>query len=180
MCIRDRVDLALTFFPNDPEREARGGALRAQFTYATALFDEETVKRMAARYVRLLAELVDDPERVVGDASMVIDSDQADDPAEGDEQASLFDLIADAVTCDPDAAILPDVCAVSFGDLSTHVSALSAVVPDADSALTMALMTLVPGLATAGPAELDDVLSSLHARAHRVAARDKSTPIDPI
>ena len=175
-----KVDLALTFFPNDPEREARGGALRAQFTYATDLFDEETVKRMAARYVRLLAELVDDPERVVGDASMAIDSDQADDPAEGDEQASLFDLIADAVTCDPDAAILPDVCAVSFGDLSTHVSALSAVVPDADSALTMALMTLVPGLATAGPAELDDVLSSLHARAHRVAARDKSTPIDPI
>ena len=175
-----KVDLALTFFPNDPEREARGGALRAQFIYATALFDEETVSRMADRYVRLLADLLDDPERAVGDASMVIDSDQVDDPADGDEQASLFELIADAATFDPDAAILPDACAVSFGELSAHVSALGAVVPDPDSALTMALMTLVPGLATAGPDELDDVLSALHSRAHSVAVRDKSTPVDPI
>ncbi|MGC5248994.1 amino acid adenylation domain-containing protein [Gordonia sp. DT219] len=175
-----KVDLALTLFPGDPEREARGGALRAQFVYATALFDEETVSRMAARYVRLLAELVDDPERAVGDAAMAIDADHAHDRTDHDEQISLFDLIAAAATCDPGASILPDMCGVSFGDLSAHASALSAVVPDGDSALTMALMTLVPGLATASPDELDDVLGSLHIRARAAVARDNSTPADPI
>lgn len=172
-----KVDLALTFFPNDPDREARGGALRAQFIYATDLFDEETVARIADRYVHLLTELADDPERAVGDARIA-----EDQPATATEEVAtvpLHGLVTAAATADPEAPILHGA-EVSFGALQAHMSALSAIVPEPDSALTMALMTLVPGLAAADATELDDALRVLRERAHGVAARDNSTPADPI
>ncbi len=69
-----------------------------------------------------------------------------------------------------------DGVSVQFGQLSEMVRAMAAALPgsDSDATLTMALMSVVPGLATGGPpAALDEVLSDL--RANAVALIDLST-----
>ncbi|NED63283.1 hypothetical protein G3I15_20355 [Streptomyces sp. SID10244] len=49
-------------------------------------------------------------------------------------------------------------------------SAMNPAASDADSALTMALMTLVPGLAESGPEGFDGLLAELRERAQGVIA----------
>ncbi|RMI33792.1 non-ribosomal peptide synthetase, partial [Actinomadura harenae] len=56
-----RTDLGLTV------RRSADGALAGRFEYATALFGETTVRRLADRFVRLLGALADRPRVPVGD-----------------------------------------------------------------------------------------------------------------
>ena len=50
---------------------------------------------------------------------------------------------------------------VTFGDLSTMTTVMSASLPDADSALVTALMSLMPDLVSAGPDALSEALASI-------------------
>jgi len=56
-------------------RDGQGG-LHAAFEYATALFDEVTVDRLAQRYVRLLRAIVTQPNRRISSLEMVCGSEQ--------------------------------------------------------------------------------------------------------
>ncbi|MGW4633968.1 amino acid adenylation domain-containing protein [Nocardia sp. NPDC004415] len=58
------------------------GGIRAEFSYATDLFDAATVQGLAVRFQRLLRGLVGDPDRAVGDVELL-------DPAEIARQTGL-------------------------------------------------------------------------------------------
>ncbi|MDY6808872.1 MAG: amino acid adenylation domain-containing protein [Actinomycetota bacterium] len=163
-----KVDLQLTLFPNDPERDSRGGGMRAQFLYATDLFEHATIERLAARYVQVLESVTADPEVHVGDVSIRLGDEvlagAVDDTV---AETALADLVAQAAAEDPTAIAVAGPPTLSFGDLDIMMQAMSPTAPDADSALTMAAMTLIPGLAEAGPDEFDAVLAELRERAGR-------------
>ncbi|MFW0784017.1 amino acid adenylation domain-containing protein [Gordonia sp. CPCC 206044] len=167
-----KVDLQLTVYPNDPEPERRGGGMRAQFLYATELFDRSTVERIAARYVRVLAAVADEPEIVVGDIAIHLD-DEVVASTEESAPVRLPELVSTAGAAEPEAVAVDGAIPVTFGDLDVMVAAMNAAAPDIDSALTMALMTLVPGLAESGPEEFDRLLHELADRANAVLVRHR-------
>ncbi|MFV3116270.1 amino acid adenylation domain-containing protein [Gordonia amicalis] len=174
-----KVDLQLNLYPNDPAAAGHNsgtGAMKAQLVYATDLFDDSTVESMAQRYLAILEAVAADAECIVGDIVIFTADEQAEtvDPLPADIR--LADLVSVASDTDPRAvAVDHDGVSVQFGQLSEMVRAMAAALPgsDSDATLTMALMSVVPGLATGGPAALDEVLSDL--RANAVALIDLST-----
>ena len=173
-----KVDLGLTLFPNDPSGQVSGGAMRAQLVYATDLFDAPTIHRMAQRYLRVLESVVAEPDIVVGDIGIRLDDETiaaweaANDGAPDDDvpTVALPAAVEAASLASPtEIAVSFDGIDVTFADLGVMTMAMAAATPDADSALTMALMTVLPTLAAAGPDGLDTVLTDLTAAATRVA-----------
>ena len=47
------------------DTEQADGSIEGRFGYATQLFDEATISRLASDYVRLLAEVADNPARLL-------------------------------------------------------------------------------------------------------------------
>src|SRR5690606_39175162 len=91
----------------------------------------------------------------------------------------LPDLVAAAGERLPDAvAVAHSGSSVQFGQLSDMVRAMTAALPgsDPDSALTMALMSAVPGLAAGGPEALGHALTEL--RTNATAIIELSTPAE--
>ncbi|WP_330252182.1 amino acid adenylation domain-containing protein [Nocardia sp. NBC_00565] len=66
---QSKFDLELTVVPNADKGVA--GGMAASFTYATDLFDETTVASFAARLTRILAAVVADPHRAVGQIELL-------------------------------------------------------------------------------------------------------------
>ncbi|OOL26621.1 hypothetical protein GQ85_43900, partial [Rhodococcus rhodochrous] len=64
-----KFDLQLTVSPREDAGKPAG--MSAQFTYATDLFDESTVRDFAGRLMRVLAALTADAGRVVGDVDLL-------------------------------------------------------------------------------------------------------------
>ncbi len=111
-----QFDLTLTA----SERVDRDGAARgltAALTYAQDLFDEDTVRGFADRFIRLLEAVVADPDRPVGDLNLL-------DPTEKQliledwnhtEHAPTTDTLVSVFSAQ--AARTPDSVAVVDGDL---------------------------------------------------------------
>ncbi|GAB17964.1 hypothetical protein GOEFS_043_00020, partial [Gordonia effusa NBRC 100432] len=116
-----------------------------------------------------------DTECIVGDIVILTAQEQITAVAPAADVA-LTDLVAAATNADPAAQALQNPAAqaqgpgLTFGELSAMVTAMAAALPgsDADAALTMALMSTVPGLAAGGPAALDEALGSLRSNAAAV------------
>ncbi|MFW0788914.1 amino acid adenylation domain-containing protein [Gordonia sp. CPCC 205333] len=161
-----KVDLQLTLYPNDPASESGKGerAMKAQLIYATDLFDESTAATITQRYLRVLEAVAADTECIVGDIVILTAEEQITAVAPTADIA-LTDLVAAATNADPTAEALSP--GITFGALSAMITAMAAALPgsDADAALTMALMSTVPGLAAGGPAALDDALGNLRSNA---------------
>ncbi|MGB3301963.1 MAG: amino acid adenylation domain-containing protein [Gordonia sp. (in: high G+C Gram-positive bacteria)] len=164
-----KVDLQLTLFPNDPSSPGSADLpMRAQMLYASALFDVATVERFAERYVRVLEQIAELPQVAIGDIAIDIASDVSPAEAEVVEARSLSELVSEASAIAPDAeAVSLAGAAANFADLSTTVAVIESVVPDPDSALTTALMSVLPSLATGGAEQLGDVLIQLRERAEK-------------
>ncbi|AZG48356.1 non-ribosomal peptide synthetase [Gordonia insulae] len=175
-----KVDLQLTLFPNDPDRDEHGGALRAQFLYATDLFERDTIERMSARYLQVLESVVSDPEGVVGDVGIRLADEMraAAAPADDTPDEGLADLVSRAAVAAGTATAVGSPAELSFGDLDIMMQAMSPTAPDPDSALTMALMTLVPGLAEAGPEGFDELLAELRDRASSVVNEHSTDAVE--
>ncbi|MFT4127116.1 MAG: amino acid adenylation domain-containing protein [Gordonia sp. (in: high G+C Gram-positive bacteria)] len=178
-----KVDLQLTIFPTDPTGTPglAEGAIKGQFVYATDLFDAATVETIAARLRLVLAAIADDPACTVGDivihtaaeSTAVLDRPGPIGVVAGPGPAPdpLPSLVARAAELAADAeALRCDGVSTSFAQIQDLATTMLAVLPDADAdtALTMALMTGVPGLVAAGPDALDDALGQLRANAVRV------------
>ncbi|GAC56448.1 putative non-ribosomal peptide synthetase [Gordonia hirsuta DSM 44140 = NBRC 16056] len=170
-----KVDLHLTLFPNDPAALGERGAdepMRAEFLYATDLFDEGTVERYADRYLRVLSEIVRDPQVVVGEISIATDAELEQASVETADAADqpLNELVAAAAATAPDAiALNTEGSTLTFAALSATATAMSAAMPDADAALTTALMALASEV-SANPEALGEVLAELRRRAVAVVA----------
>ncbi|KLL96061.1 hypothetical protein NJ76_19655, partial [Rhodococcus sp. IITR03] len=79
------------------------------FTYATDLFDESTVAEFAARFIRVLDAVVDDPALPVGDLPLLDTVETArvleawNDTVHPTASATLVDLFDEQVSRVPDA-----------------------------------------------------------------------------
>ncbi|MGB6243760.1 amino acid adenylation domain-containing protein [Gordonia sp. (in: high G+C Gram-positive bacteria)] len=162
-----KVDFQLTLFPNDPADLTHADAprpMRGEIMYATDLFDPGTIEKHAQRYVSILEQITADPEIVVGDLSISTATDRM--VAEVPATASLPELVTAAAAAAPDGtALAHDGAVVTFTGLSTMTTAMAAALPDMDSALVTALMSLAPTLASAGPEALGTALESIRANA---------------
>jgi amino acid adenylation domain-containing protein len=123
-----RVDLAVSLTERH-DGEGRPSGIGGMVEYAVDLFDEHTVRRLMARWTRLLRSVVADPDQRIGRADILT----------GDERARLlgagtgatFDppgttvpaLFADQVTRDPDAvAIVDGDTRISYRDLDARAN----------------------------------------------------------
>ncbi|UCZ91774.1 amino acid adenylation domain-containing protein [Gordonia sp. WA4-43] len=165
-----KVDLQLTLFPDDPADLGQGqapGPMRGELLYASDLFDESTVEKYAQRYLRILEQIADDPSIVVGDISITTGDELSSGPEATEEPAApLPELVAQAAVRAPEAPALSGVGSeVTFAALAAMTTAMAAALPDADSALVTALMSLVPSLATDGPGGLGVALETIRSNA---------------
>ncbi|GAA2787234.1 hypothetical protein GCM10010452_14370 [Crossiella cryophila] len=102
------------------------GSLRCGFEYATALFDESTVERLAGHYGRLLAAVLADPDRPLHQADVLDDSERSrlttgwTDAWTQRPAATLPDLVTEQ------AHRTPDATAVIFGDTTLTYAELHA------------------------------------------------------
>ncbi|MCZ0914457.1 amino acid adenylation domain-containing protein [Gordonia amicalis] len=169
-----KVDLQLTVYPaGSPAWGDADGPMRGQFHYATDLFDAATVEKLAQRFVQVLEAVAADVDCIVGDIVIHTLSELADSAEDSRVDLSLPALVASAAQLEPTAeAIDNNGSQIQFGQLSTAATAMMGVIPgsDEDAALTMALMSSVPGLAAQGPAALDTVLAQLRDNAERIVS----------
>ncbi|RVW06845.1 amino acid adenylation domain-containing protein [Prescottella agglutinans] len=104
-----KFDLQFTFRESIGESGLADG-MAGEFTYATDLFDESTVRAFADRFLRVLAAVVASPDTVIGDIDLL----GADEAAQltrptgpaAPEPRLLPDLLAAAADIDPDALAL--------------------------------------------------------------------------
>ncbi|MFT4394040.1 amino acid adenylation domain-containing protein [Gordonia lacunae] len=167
-----KVDLQLTLFPDDFGAPAAKDAdsMTGQLIYAADIFTKSTVETYAQRYLRVLEEVSENPQVLVGDIDIATAAEQvaADEIAGAELAVALPDLVARATAAAPDAvAAAHQGAEVTFAVLSSISDAMAAALPDPDSALTTALMSLLPGLAVSGPDALGDVLGELRINALR-------------
>ncbi|MFI5502170.1 amino acid adenylation domain-containing protein [Nocardia asteroides] len=120
-----KFDLLLTV----REEPAQGG-MHAEFTYATDLFDDATIQDFGARFVRLLGELVADPEIAVGDVALLDAAEFATQttfagpPAE--PERTLSQLMDAAVLANPSGiAVRGDGRGFTYADLDAAANQLA-------------------------------------------------------
>ncbi|MDV6286969.1 non-ribosomal peptide synthetase, partial [Rhodococcus jostii] len=119
-----KIDLQLTLGENLDDTGGPSG-IRAEFTYATDLFDESTVRDFAWRLQRILEAVISDPGTAVGDLDLLDDTERAAlVPAAGRPgfaPVTVPDLLAGAVRSNPDgdALVAPTVLGASAGTTST-------------------------------------------------------------
>ena len=172
-----KVDLQLTLSANDSSVTGQASGMKAQLIYAVDVFDEKTVDRYAQRYLRVLEVIADDPRVLVGDIAITTDAEETAALAQSVEPVALPALVGRAALAAPDSvAAAHDGQTVTFAALSAMTTAMAAALPDQDSALTTALMSLMPGVAAGGPEVLGAVLTDL--RTHAAAAVDNSAEIE--
>ena len=165
-----QVDLQLTLRPPSDS----SSHLEGRFVFATDLFDRERIQRLADRFSRVLDAFANQPSVEVGDVDIHLADEQAvDEDVDGDDAlVALPDVIATAAEAARDAvAVAHDGTELTFGQLQQTLTAMAAVVPDRDTALTMALMSALPTLAAAGPDAFGDVLAAI--RRNAVDCRDR-------
>ena len=112
--------------------------LTGQLVFATDLFDEATAAEFAARYVRILAGLLDDPDLPVGDLPVLGDDEPhagsaapPDHPCPGSQTRGLVDGFVRCAEQHPDAvAVVDGTEQVTYGELSERVGLLAAALRD--------------------------------------------------
>ena len=104
-----------------------GETLAATIEYATSLFDEPTVERLAGHLAGTLAAVADNPDRPVGDVPLLSAGEReqvlaqwgAGGPAAGAGAAGVHALVTDVARARPDAiAVVADRASVSYGWLA--------------------------------------------------------------
>ncbi|HEU4403667.1 MAG TPA: amino acid adenylation domain-containing protein, partial [Polyangiaceae bacterium] len=106
-------------------RDDAGGGLDCSWEYDRALFDAETVERLAAHYGRLLAGALADPDRALGDLPLVTDEERRLllEAGAGGPRAAWGPL-AEALT--EQAGRTPDAVALAFGGREISFAELDA------------------------------------------------------
>nr|WP_282955894.1 non-ribosomal peptide synthetase [Rhodococcus corynebacterioides] len=129
-----KFDLQLSLAENVGEDRSPAG-IDAVITYATDLFDADTVARLGDRLVWLFEAVVADPTVAVGDIDL-LDADERRQllPVRGPENAeprTLAALLADSVAANPDgvAVMLGDE-RVTYRELDTRAARLARVLVD--------------------------------------------------
>ncbi|MFC7446984.1 amino acid adenylation domain-containing protein, partial [Rhodococcus daqingensis] len=114
------------------DADGKSGGLAGVFSFATALFDRESVERISRRYVRILTAAVVDPDLIVGDLDLLEpDEREQATTVPGFEMVPLPDvtlteLIDVAVARTPDApAFTFEGQTVTFGEFDSRANRLA-------------------------------------------------------
>ncbi|WP_430333762.1 non-ribosomal peptide synthase/polyketide synthase [Rhodococcus sp. ACT016] len=124
-----KFDLQFTFRETIGEDGLAEG-MTGEFTYATDLFDESTVRAFTARFLRVLEAVVGSPDVVVGDIELLATDEAAQltgpvGPA-APEPMLLADLLAAAADADPDAvALMAETEDVTYRELDERSTRLA-------------------------------------------------------
>ncbi|SDJ33537.1 amino acid adenylation domain-containing protein, partial [Rhodococcus triatomae] len=90
--------------------ESAEGGLDGELVYATDLFDADTARSLAERFVRVLDAVASHPERPVGDVDLLDADERADLTTRRGAAAAptrmLADLLVDGASVDPDAVAI--------------------------------------------------------------------------
>ncbi|WP_242676751.1 non-ribosomal peptide synthase/polyketide synthase [Rhodococcus sp. ABRD24] len=145
-----KFDLQLTAVEQYGDTGELAG-IRAQLTYATALFDRTTMEAFAARFLRLLDAVTSDPSIVLRAIDILSDGERAAlTPKKAKTVEDLPGLVAGAAGVAPDAmAISHGGTDVTFGDLHAKLEAVRAAMGGAlkaEALMTVALSGLLPGI----------------------------------
>ncbi|MEE2032334.1 non-ribosomal peptide synthase/polyketide synthase [Rhodococcus chondri] len=131
--------------------QGRRGGIRLLFTYATDLFDEESVARFAQRYLRVVEAVTANPAVVVRDIDILGAEERASlAPKRKMTAADLPELIASAAQVRPgEPALTHNGTTVTFGALHDKLASVAKAMgatlkPDAQ--VSVALSGLVPGI----------------------------------
>ncbi|MFH8347402.1 amino acid adenylation domain-containing protein [Streptomyces sp. NPDC018045] len=116
-----KFDLLVNLTP-DP---VGGGALGV-FEYATDLFDQETVERLADRFVQVLRQVVDDPAVRVGSVDILGEGERGRLVRDVNDTAVPLPALTVVDLFDRQAAGTPDAVAVVCGDMELTYRELAA------------------------------------------------------
>ncbi|MDH6678002.1 amino acid adenylation domain-containing protein [Rhodococcus sp. LBL1] len=152
-----KFDLQLTAV----EQFGADGALtgfQAMFTYATDLFDRDTVAAFAERFVRILDAVTGDPAIVLRAIDVTTEAErEALAPKKELTVEDLPELVAGAARVAPDTvAVSHGGTDVTFGDLHTKIDTTAKATGGAlkpEALMTVALSGLLPGILPALGAE---------------------------
>ena len=145
------------------------------FTYATDLFDHDTIVLFAERLTRIVAAVGADPEIALREIDIRVESERTG-PTPRPTVADLPELVAAAARMDPDAiAFAHEGADVTFETLDQRLTATQAAMGSAvpvDAVVTVVVSGLVPGgLAALGGDGYATMLDSLLTEAVAVAQR---------
>ncbi|GAC71062.1 putative non-ribosomal peptide synthetase [Gordonia soli NBRC 108243] len=175
-----KVDLEFLIFPGDSDGVQRRGALGGRVVYDTDLFDRITVERIVARYRLLLADIVADPTRAVGDLMVWLPEESrsgpgvSDDSADPDDPRPLHELVSHAAALEPGTLVETDSAVADLADIEATAVAMTLSVPDEDPAegLVIAVTTLLQDTGS----DVDDLLARVRAAALSVIAAHGGSP----
>ncbi|WP_107982793.1 non-ribosomal peptide synthetase [Rhodococcus sp. OK519] len=132
--------------------------IHATFTYATELFDRETVEAFAERFVRILDAVTENPDVVLRGIDVTTDAErEALAPKKQLTVEDLPELVAGAAQVTPDTVAISHAGTdVTFGQLHAKVDATLTAMGGAlkaEALMTVALSGLLPGILPALGAE---------------------------
>ncbi len=124
----EKCDLSLMIGETD-------AGLAGRFSYARDLFDEATIRHAAERFARLLAAIVAQPRRPVGDLPLLAADEYAaltrNDPVPMPPGVPMPDLLLRGMAYGRDRiAVREDGRSISYGELDEHSSRLARVLID--------------------------------------------------
>ncbi|MBF5002532.1 amino acid adenylation domain-containing protein, partial [Nocardia sp. BSTN01] len=119
-----KFDLQLTL-QEAPDAEGVAAGMSAEFSYALDLFDEPTIAGFARRLDRVLAAVVADPDRPIGDIALI-------DALEADRELREWNYTSREIGS---ATLLPELFAEAA---RTHADAVAVVDREAGESLTYA------------------------------------------
>ncbi|NMD94284.1 amino acid adenylation domain-containing protein, partial [Rhodococcus sp. BL-253-APC-6A1W] len=126
-----KFDLQLTLSEGFAEDGSPDG-LRAEFTYATELFDASTVEGFAERFVRILEAVVADPARRVGDIDLLGADERVrvlerwNDTSHPVPESTLLDRFDAQVAASPDAvAVVFEGESLTYAQFDARVNQLA-------------------------------------------------------
>ncbi|WP_156665248.1 non-ribosomal peptide synthetase, partial [Rhodococcus phenolicus] len=122
-----KFDLQLTMGEQPAAGVAEPAGLHGAFTYATDLFDADTVAALAERFLRLLTAITTDPAVPVGDIDLLESGEHEPVvPTGTGSELTLMDLFDRAAAATPDAVAVTAVDGqLTYRQLSSHVHRLA-------------------------------------------------------
>ncbi|OLL16865.1 non-ribosomal peptide synthetase [Rhodococcus sp. M8] len=172
-----KFDLQCTFV----EQFAPGGGLGGLdviFTYATALFDRETVELFAERFTRVLDAVTSDPQVRLRAIDILTEAERARvaAPRKPRTVADLPDLVAAAAETAPDTVALSHGGRdVTFGEFAQKLAATATATGGAltaEALVPVVLNTLIPGVLPAlGADGFAELVRSVLAAADEITGR---------
>ncbi|MBD8507843.1 non-ribosomal peptide synthase/polyketide synthase [Hoyosella sp. G463] len=151
-----KYDLLLTLEEMHTERGEPSG-IKAHLTYATDLFEHQTIEQYCERYARVLEAIIDDPGIAVGDINLLSSEEQGLFTTGPQPTGRLQQRVEQALSKEPDgAAFVVDGMRVSYQQVQDRARVVAERIGEErihdDGHYALALLTFATGASDDGAA----------------------------